>query len=146
VRGPVYWDASGLAKLYLPEVGSEALNAAVAGRQDLLLSDLALTELTSALCRRRREGTITADVPQRVWAEVMGHVQAGLYEALELSQHSHRAAERRLLGAGGEGLRALDALHLALALEAGAGTMICFDTRLRRAALGAGLALYPPGA
>ena len=55
--GPLYCDASALAKLVLPETGSDELDAAVAGRDDLLVSDLAVTEVASALGRRVREAS-----------------------------------------------------------------------------------------
>jgi predicted nucleic acid-binding protein len=40
-------------------------------------------------------------------------------------------------------LRALDALHLATALDAGAATVVTFDPRLREAAASQGLLVAP---
>lgn len=55
----------------------------------------------------------------------------------------HRRAEHYLLTSTGTPLRAADALHLALASTARAGSLASFDGRLRTAARQAGLALYP---
>ena len=52
---PVYLDASALVKLLVPEPGSAALNEALVGAEDVIISDLALTEVASALGRRVRE-------------------------------------------------------------------------------------------
>lgn len=52
---PVYLDASALAKLFVHEPESDDLNEALAGLTDVIVSDLALTEMASALGRRTRE-------------------------------------------------------------------------------------------
>ena len=52
---PVYLDASALVKLFVPEEESDALNQALAGLTDVIVSDLALSEMASALSRRTRE-------------------------------------------------------------------------------------------
>ncbi|MEQ1913425.1 MAG: type II toxin-antitoxin system VapC family toxin, partial [Vicinamibacterales bacterium] len=58
---PVYLDASALVKLFVPEVESQELNQALAGLTDVIVSDLALTEMASALGRRTREQLLTRD-------------------------------------------------------------------------------------
>jgi predicted nucleic acid-binding protein len=55
-----YLDASALAKLYWNEADSGALNRAVEGRDDLLASELSITETISAGARRCREGRLPA--------------------------------------------------------------------------------------
>ena len=52
--GPIYCDTSALLKLYFPEPRSADLTRVVEGRDDLLVSDLAVTEIVSALSRRVR--------------------------------------------------------------------------------------------
>ena len=51
---PVYLDASAMVKLLVPEEGSDELNEALVGLTDVIVSDLALTEVASALGRRMR--------------------------------------------------------------------------------------------
>ncbi len=52
----VYVDSSAVAKLYVPEAESERLDAFLQGRRGLILSDLVITEVLSAVARRKREG------------------------------------------------------------------------------------------
>ena len=54
----------------------------------------------------------------------------------------HRRAERLMLSLAVP-LRALDALHLATALDSGAATIVTFDPRLRDAASSQGLFVAP---
>lgn len=128
---PVYLDASALAKLYLPEAGSDALEAALLGRRDLLVSELAATELASALGRRLRAGDLSSSDARRIHARLGRDLARGEYRRLDLVPAVHREAERLLLaGLGREiALRALDALHLALASQAGAGAFVSFDRK-----------------
>mgnify|MGYP005606871391 FL=1 len=51
---PLYLDASALVKLLVPEPDSDTLNQALVGAEDVIISDLALTEVASALGRRLR--------------------------------------------------------------------------------------------
>jgi predicted nucleic acid-binding protein len=50
-----------LVKLFVAEPESDALNEALAGLTDVIVSDLALTEMASALGRRMREQQLTRD-------------------------------------------------------------------------------------
>lgn len=144
IAGPVYLDSSALAKLYVPESESEALNSAFLHRTDLLVADLALTEVVSALCRRRSAGEIAPEMPERAQLQIRDFWEQGIYGRPELTPHVYRAAEHRLLQTRmSPPLRGMDALHLALALNAGALTLASYDRRLRAAAAAAGLALYP---
>lgn len=141
--GPLYCDTSALAKLFLPESGSEEFNARLAGRDDILISDLTLTELTSALARRAREGALSAAAARRVYRKVLSTVAEGAFRRVDLLTATHREAERLMLASGVAALRAADALHLALALGAGAGTMLTYDRVIARAASSQGLAVFP---
>jgi len=135
----VYFDASALVKLYLPEPGSDELNEVVAGRSDLLVSDLAATEIASSLSRHRREGVLNAEAIVRLRRALLAHVDAGFYRRVELIPAIHREAERLLFSLDAVPLRAADALHLALAISAEAATLLTYDRRLAEAALTVGL-------
>jgi predicted nucleic acid-binding protein len=54
---PIYLDTSAVAKLFLPEPDSDAVESVLRGRRDLYLSDLAVTE-RSVLVRRVRERSL----------------------------------------------------------------------------------------
>ena len=137
---PLYLDASALSKLYMAEPESDSLNRALRGRRDLHVSDLAITEIVSALARRRREGLLPADVPPRLHATILAHLEAGLFHRVELIAQVHREAERLLLTLE---VRAADSLHLALALAAGARTFVTYDRRQAAAARRSGLNIWP---
>jgi len=137
---PLYLDASALVKLFVPELESESLNQALIGASGVILSDLALTEMASALGRRTREGTLTNREASNLHREALKLMTSCLY--VELTPPVHRRAERLLLSLPMP-IRALDALHLATALEAGAATIVTFDQNLRAVAASQGLFVAP---
>jgi len=141
---PVYLDASALVKLLVPEPESDALNQALLGVADVVISDLTLTEAVPALGRRRREERLTPGESRRLYREAQKHAAA--CRRAEITPPVHRRAERLLLTAPAVPFRTLDALHVALALEAGAATLVTYDPRLRDAASSQGLFVAaPPG-
>ena len=139
----MYLDTSAWVKLFVPEAESEELDGALRGRGDLVVSDLTITETVSALTRRSRAGSLSAGLAQRLYNSILEQVETGVYLRAELSSKTHREAERLLLSMQSVPLRAGDALHLALALAAGARTMVTFDKRLAEAARRVGLASFP---
>jgi hypothetical protein len=139
--GPIYLDASAVVKLFVPEAESDALNEALVGREDVVLSDLALTETASALGRRAREGLLAPAESRRLHREAAR--LAASCQLAELAPRVHRRAERLLLTSGENPLRALDALHVALALDANAATVVTYDPRLKAAASSQGLFVAP---
>jgi predicted nucleic acid-binding protein len=139
----LYLDASALAKLYLPEPGSDALDAAIRGRTDLIVSDLSITEIVSAISRRRREGRLPALSFLRLHRKILTDIEGGFYLKSELMPEVHREAERLLLAIDNVALRAADALHLALASVSGASAIVTYDLRLAEAANRIGLNSLP---
>lgn len=136
---PLYLDTSALAKIYVQESNSDALDAALTGRRDLLISELAFTELTSALARRLREGQVDATVGRRIYQQLLRDVRAGEYRLLDLTSATHREAERLLLTLGRHvPLRAADSLHLAAAALADARALVTYDRQMHAAALALG--------
>jgi predicted nucleic acid-binding protein len=136
---PLYLDTSALAKIYVQEPDSEALDAALTGRRDLMISELGLTELTSALARRSREGQIDASACRRIYQQLLRDVRAGEYRLLDLTSATHREAERLLLTLGRHTpLRAADSLHLAAAALADARALVTYDRQMHAAALALG--------
>ena len=141
--GPVYCDSSALIRLYLPEPGSDEFNSTVEGRVDLLVSDLVVTEIVSAVARRLRDGRLMRDAVRSVHHAVLATLDNGAYRRVELTRDVHRRAEHLLLTLDETPLRAADALHLALANAGRAAALASFDTRLAAAARRIGLAVYP---
>jgi len=108
------------------------------------LSDLALTEVTSALARRMRDGSLSPAQARQIYRRMLDDVAAGLFRHLDLLRPTHRAAERLLLASQRSPLRGADALHLALALESGAACVLTFDRAMAAAARESGLSVWPP--
>lgn len=143
LRGPVYCDASALLTVYVAEPDSRELNRVLEGRRDVMVSDLAITEVVSAVARRARERSLTGEAARGIQHMIVTDVENGLYRRLELTRDVHREAERLLITLPGTPLRAADALHIALATSARAATLASFDARRCAAAAAIGLTTYP---
>ena len=107
------------------------------------MSDLAVTEIISAVARRLREGALPREAARRLQHAVLARLDEGVYHRIELTRDVHRRAEHFLLTLLDTPLRAADALHLALATAARAAAVASFDQRLVTAARDVGLAVYP---
>jgi predicted nucleic acid-binding protein len=143
LRGPVYVDASALVKLYVPERESDELNRTLKGRRDLLVSDLAVTEVVSSLARRRREGALETESVVRLYRALLAHLEDRVFRRIELVPGTHRDAEKLLLSLDAVPLRSADALHLALAMADEAACVVTYDGRLADAARAVGLQVHP---
>ena len=135
----IYLDSSALAKLYVPEMESERLDHFLWGRRDLAISELSVTEIISAVARRRREGALTVKQANRIRDAVLSDAGSGSFRRLDLTPGIHREAERMLLSTESVPLRTLDALHIALAVSGNATHVITFDVRMAEAAVLHGL-------
>ena len=141
-QGRLYLDASALVKLYIPEPESDELNQALRRRRDLIVSDLAVTEIASAFARRRRQGLLHTHAAARLHRAILAHMESGVFRRVDMIPEVHREAERLLLSLESVPLRAADSLHLALAIAAGAGAIVTFDQRLAEAARRIGLPTF----
>jgi predicted nucleic acid-binding protein len=137
----LYVDASALAKLYVPEPESERLDAFLRGRLGLMISELAITEVLSAVARRKREGGLRPELANQIRDALLADADSGSFARLHLDPAVHRDAERLLLGTASLPLRTLDALHLALAFSGAATHVLTFDRRMREAAVQSGLSV-----
>jgi uncharacterized protein len=137
---PIYLDSSALVKLFVKEDSSGMLNVALSAAVEVILADLTFTELASALSRRTREGHLTVAESRAIYQKAE---KLGASRRVELTPPIHRRAERLLLTSTNVPLRALDALHVATALDAGAATVVSFDERLRQVATTQGLFIAP---
>jgi predicted nucleic acid-binding protein len=136
---PVYLDTSALAKLYVQEDDSDELDATLVGRRDLVISELAITELTSAIARRVREGSIEVVEAHRIYQQVLRDVRNGQFRLLDLTSATHREAERMLLTLGRHSpIRSGDSLHLATAALADIRTLITYDRQMHAVATSLG--------
>lgn len=136
---PLYIDSSALAKLYVPENESDEVDAYLRGKVGLMISELVITEVLSAVARRKRERALDSQVASRIRDALLADAASGVFTRLQLDPPVHREAERLMLTATSVPMRTLDALHLALAFSGAATHLLTFDTRMREAAAQTGL-------
>jgi predicted nucleic acid-binding protein len=132
------FDTSALVKRYHLEPGSDKVDEIFEDTDNvLIISELALVEVTSALLRKRNQGEITASAMENALAQFARDVLSELIVADLTSDLVHRAREMVLK----HNLRTLDALQLAFALEFQVlkPTFVCADAKLRDAAQAAGI-------
>ena len=126
-----YVDTSALAKLVVAESETAALRAWLEEQdRDLVACDLARTELLRAVRRTAPDRVLQA---REVLAAVtMVHVTSAVFENAGRLDPS--------------GLRSLDAIHLAAALDLGDDLegVITYDDRLANAAVSNGVAVLTP--
>src|SRR5207237_8738440 len=103
------------------------------------MSELAITEVLSAVARRKREGELRPELANEIRGALLADADSGSFARLHLDPAVHRDAERLLLATDSLPLRTLDALHVALAFSGSASPVVTFDRRLREARGRAGL-------
>jgi len=137
-----YFDASALVKRYVRESGTPTVRRLLR-EQRASTSRLSEAEISSALCRRHREGALTRAQHQRALDALRDDLER--LEVVELSPrvvaNVHPLLERH-------GLRAGDALQLAsaLLLREALGSelvLVAYDERLRAAAQVEGFRVRP---
>mgnify|MGYP001140784162 CR=1 FL=1 len=138
-----FFDTSALVKRYHLESGSERVNAIFEDQDNILIiSELAIVEMASALQRKRNRGEITLQAMNDALAQFANEVLSGLIVAGFRSGFIQQARDLVLQ----HGLRTLDALQLTSALEFRALSPVfaCADVRLRQAASDMRLAVFDP--
>ena len=114
-----FFDSSALIKLYHPELGSQRV-AAMFGGPDrrIIISRLAGVELHSALALKTRTGHLDSDRSAALRLRFLNDVASGAIALVAVREFHYPAAERLIIRYGTrQGLRTLDALQLAVALE-----------------------------
>ena len=129
-----FLDSSSFAKRFLDEDGSDEVETACAEATELGLSVLCVPEIVSALSRRRRERSLTRGQYDSVKRRLIDDVRDADIVNLTVSVVSSSIT---VLEASP--VRALDALHVACALEWRADLFVSSDKRQLGAAKKAGL-------
>jgi predicted nucleic acid-binding protein len=110
----MYVDTSLLVPYYCPEALSRAAERTLRGDPRPAVSDLVEVEFLSALARKVRVRAMSAADATRTREQFLDHLRTGLYARIAV-QRQHYEAACRWLARFTVSLRALDALHLALA-------------------------------
>ena len=134
-----YFDTSALVKRYIQERGSEQVRALLR-RNDFLSSAITPVEIVSALCRRRREGDISADVLAALLRRMSSDRRQ--WRLVEVGSDVLERAQELLRGA--TPMRALDAIQVAslVTFQTAAAMkipIITADSRQREAATQLGI-------
>jgi predicted nucleic acid-binding protein len=105
------------------EAESDDVRRAVIGKH-VVVSDLAITEVTSAINRLGREGALTHADVVTVLAAVDRGIEAAEHFAINgLTQH----LARQLFALDVPLVRTLDALHLAAAIQTNCDVLLTYD-------------------
>lgn len=137
-----YFDASALVKRYVREAGTSSVRRWLK-EQRCATSRLTEAEISSALCRRYRDGALSRAQYERA----LGALQADLerLEVVELSPRIFKAVhpllERHTLRAG-DALQLASALFLREALGSEVA-LVAYDDRLHAAALAEHFSVRP---
>ena len=129
-----FLDSSAFAKRYVDEPGSEAIDAICMEATELALSVLCVPEVFSALNRRLRERNLT----QQQYDEAKNRVLAETEDAGVVNLTSPVIATC-ISVLEGNPIRAMDALHVACALQWEAELFVSADEQQVAAAWKAGL-------
>jgi uncharacterized protein len=127
-------DSSAFAKRYVLEAGSETVDRILLQASQLALCAILVPEVVSGLNRRLREKALSIDDYRKAKSQLMDDVHDSII--LQITPAVISRAVRLLEN---NALRAMDALHVASALEWRAELFISADLRQVRAAKNAGL-------
>jgi predicted nucleic acid-binding protein len=146
-----FLDTSALAKLYHKEIGSEHMDRILEERGSRsIISHLSIVEIESVLAIKMRTGEIdepAMEVARRRFRADLAQ-QRLLVAPPVLERHFHNARKLLVQYGVSEGLRTLDALQLAIALDlrqlGHIGVLVAADQRLCRVAAMAGCTSVNP--
>jgi predicted nucleic acid-binding protein len=112
-------DTSALVKRYHPEAGTAIIDSLFAQNESsMVVSRLALVELQSAFCLKRRNEVITEAQCDSYWRRALADISAGLVRIARMYARHYEIAGKLLQKYGKtQRLRALDALHLGVAVD-----------------------------
>ena len=140
----IYCDTSLMIASLIPEGASDSVQAWLAEQAEgtLCISDWVVTEFSSALGIKLRRGVIPADRQSHILAEWRARI-ADQLTLLPVPQPAFALAAR-YCEMPATGLRAADALHLAVA-ALGGHALATLDARLAEGAQAVGVRVVPVG-
>ena len=136
----VYADSSFVVSLYLTDVHSPEARSRVQGAPPLMLTALHRAEWVHALGQHQFRGTLTAEVARRANSQLVSDEAASLWRAVALPEDAFELCADLARRYGPKfGMRTLDTLHVACALELKAERFWTFDGRQAKLAKAVGL-------
>jgi hypothetical protein len=129
-----YLDTSALAKWYVNEPQSEQFERFIRDLSHAVISRLTACEMRCLLARRRRAGDIDRDYEQRAYSCFVQDIAAG-HLIIHSCRDVHLVEAVNLIDQLAPiPLRTLDAIHLALAMDAGVEAIATADNIMAQAA------------
>jgi len=140
----MYLDSCIFVKLLSPEPDSVMFSQYCAGHR-LHTSELAWTEVFAALLAKERGGKIPRELRERAVERFQSLVTRGTISMIPLNRATLNKANLVMKQCHPDiPLRTLDAIHAASADLCQQFPLVTTDKRLRDAAVGMGLPVYPP--
>ena len=136
----IFFDSSALAKRYIQEAGSEEVLKLCIEADEICVSIICYPEIISAFCRLKREGRLN----QAGLSKIKRHLVDDLSEAAVLGLNE-AVVDRAAALLEANALKAMDALHIATALEWSSDLFVSGDDLQLKAAKKAGLRVQPVG-
>ncbi|MGA2534868.1 MAG: type II toxin-antitoxin system VapC family toxin [Terracidiphilus sp.] len=136
----LYADTSFQIAAYVADVHSPAVVSRMAQRPQLCLTPFSRSEVANAIHRQVFIGRLSAIEVQRAWRSFEGDIGAGVWQNVEFPLRAWDTSvdlARRF--APTLGVRTLDSLHVACALELKADRFWTFDDRQAKLAEAVGL-------
>lgn len=138
----VYVDTSALAKCFVREALSLEVIDWADAQDTLATSALTLLEFRCVLARRRRAAQMDAALERRILAEFDSHMRGGAWRVHAVAATDFAAARDLIDLVFDIPLRALDALHLAVARTINASAFATADRAHAEAARALGFTVY----
>lgn len=125
----IFFDSSSLAKRYVKEGGSEEVDTLFLEAEFVVASSICLPEIISALARLRREKKLNALQYNQCKRSAIED-----FSSFQICQLSPEVIKRSISLLERTELRAMDALHIACAIEAKVSLFVSSDERQNLAA------------
>ena len=136
----IYADSSFISSLYAPDIHSVAARSRMASQPLVYLSPLNQAEVAHALYHQAFRGRISTSTARFAWHTFEEDRAAGLWYSIDLPERVWQRCSQLAQTHGPLlGVRTLDSLHVACALELGAERFWTFDERQAKLAEAMGL-------
>ena len=113
----MFLDTSALAKLYHRELGTDVMEALTGRRQSIYVSRLAVVEMQSVFSGKVRTGQLAQSAADLLRRRFRGELHRRRFQTVALRSHHYQTADLLIVRHGPNGLRTLDSLQLAVALD-----------------------------
>jgi predicted nucleic acid-binding protein len=129
-----FFDSSGLAKRYIREAGSDAVDSILDEASEAAISLICPPEVISALSRLRRQSLLSSRQYEQAKAALFDDIEDMLICGI-----TGPVIDKTIVLLEKQALRTIDALHLATAIEWPADIFVSADRRQLHAAAASGL-------